>query len=146
MWKCNSLKEAVDWARQCPNPAPGEEAELELRQVFQAEDFATPSVPEIQTRSNAALKKLGGRKLQIGTPTLRRFSGQPQSTSCDQKKPLNGTDRYIVTSTWKRKLCGLVCKPDWWLERECRGNLAYLLRLVVVGNGDNTNETIFFLK
>ena len=39
IWKCKSLQEAIDWAKQCPNPMPGEEAEIEIRQVFEAEDF-----------------------------------------------------------------------------------------------------------
>ena len=40
IWKCNSLQEAIDWAKRCPNPMPGEEAEIEIRQLFEAEDFA----------------------------------------------------------------------------------------------------------
>jgi hypothetical protein len=39
IWKCKSLQEAIDWAKRCPNPMPGEEAEIEIRQVFEAEDF-----------------------------------------------------------------------------------------------------------
>jgi hypothetical protein len=40
LWKCKSLQEAIGWAKRCPNPMPGEEAELEVRQLFEAEDFA----------------------------------------------------------------------------------------------------------
>src|SRR3954470_16814124 len=32
MWKCKSLAEAIDWAKRCPNPHPGSESELEIRQ------------------------------------------------------------------------------------------------------------------
>jgi len=39
MWKCASLAEAIDWAKKCPNPHPGHEAEIEIRQVFEFEDF-----------------------------------------------------------------------------------------------------------
>jgi hypothetical protein len=39
LWKCQSLQEAIDWVKRCPNPMPGEEAEIEIRQVFEAEDF-----------------------------------------------------------------------------------------------------------
>jgi hypothetical protein len=39
IWKCNSLQEAIEWVKRCPNPMPGEEAEIEIRQVFEAEDF-----------------------------------------------------------------------------------------------------------
>ena len=31
LWKCASLPEAIEWAKRCPNPMPGEEAELEIR-------------------------------------------------------------------------------------------------------------------
>ena len=40
IWKCQSLAEAIEWVKRCPNPMPGEEAEIEIRQVFEAEDFA----------------------------------------------------------------------------------------------------------
>ena len=39
IWKCKSLQEAIEWVKRCPNPMPGEEAEIEIRQVFEAEDF-----------------------------------------------------------------------------------------------------------
>jgi hypothetical protein len=39
LWKCTSLQEAIEWVKRCPNPMPGEEAEIEIRQLFEAEDF-----------------------------------------------------------------------------------------------------------
>ena len=39
MIKVNSRQEAIDWARRCPNPHPGTESEIEIRQVFDLEDF-----------------------------------------------------------------------------------------------------------
>ena len=39
MWKCKSLAEAIDWVKKCPNPHPDNESELEIRQVFEFEDF-----------------------------------------------------------------------------------------------------------
>lgn len=39
IWQVRSMEEAVEWARRCPDPMPGEDAELELRPVFEAEDF-----------------------------------------------------------------------------------------------------------
>src|SRR5688572_11863810 len=38
LWKCASLEEAIEWAKKCPNPMPGE-SHVEIRQVFEAEDF-----------------------------------------------------------------------------------------------------------
>jgi hypothetical protein len=41
MWQVRSMEEAVEWAKRCPNPQPGEaETEIEIRQVFEPEDFA----------------------------------------------------------------------------------------------------------
>jgi hypothetical protein len=39
LWKCASLQEAIEWVKRCPDPMPGEEAEIEIRQVFEPEDF-----------------------------------------------------------------------------------------------------------
>jgi hypothetical protein len=41
LWKCASLQEAIKWVKRCPNPMPGEEAEIEIRQVFEPEDFGS---------------------------------------------------------------------------------------------------------
>jgi hypothetical protein len=46
LWRCASLQEAIDWVKRCPNPMPGEEAEIEIRQVFEMEDFGVQPAPE----------------------------------------------------------------------------------------------------
>jgi len=50
IWKVKSLEEAVSWARRCPDPMPGEDAELELRPILEAEDFGEAYTPEVQER------------------------------------------------------------------------------------------------
>jgi hypothetical protein len=40
LWKCKSLQEAIEWVKRCPNPMPGEEGEIEIRQVYEPEDIA----------------------------------------------------------------------------------------------------------
>jgi hypothetical protein len=40
IWQVKSIEEAVEWAKRCPDPMPGEEGELEIRPLFEAEDFA----------------------------------------------------------------------------------------------------------
>ena len=47
MWKVGSLQEAIDWAKRCPNPT-GADGEIEIRQVFEAEDFGTEFTPELR--------------------------------------------------------------------------------------------------
>src|ERR1041385_7576438 len=39
IWKCKNMAEALEWVKRCPDPMPGEEGELEIRQIFEAEDF-----------------------------------------------------------------------------------------------------------
>ena len=48
MWKCASKAEAVEWVKRCPHPMPGHEAEIEIRQVFESEDFGTEFTPELR--------------------------------------------------------------------------------------------------
>ena len=47
IWKCASLKEAIEWAKRCPNPMPGD-SDLEIRQIFAAEDFGDALTPELR--------------------------------------------------------------------------------------------------
>ncbi len=50
IWKVQSLDEAVSWARRCPDPMPGEDAELEIRPIFETEDFGAEYTPELRER------------------------------------------------------------------------------------------------
>ena len=43
-----SKQEAIEWVRRCPNPFPGTEAEIEIRQVFEASDFGPALTPEVR--------------------------------------------------------------------------------------------------
>ena len=42
-----SLQECIDWVKRCPNPMPGE-SEIEIRQIFEAEDFGAEFTPELR--------------------------------------------------------------------------------------------------
>ena len=48
LWQVKSLREAIEWVKRCPNPMPGTEAEIEIRQVFEAEDFGAEFTPELR--------------------------------------------------------------------------------------------------
>jgi hypothetical protein len=50
LWQVRSIEEAVEWARRCPDPMPGEEAELEIRPVFEADDFGKEFTPELRAQ------------------------------------------------------------------------------------------------
>lgn len=47
LWQVKSLEEAIEWVKRCPNPMPGE-SEIEIRQIFEAEDFGAEFTPELQ--------------------------------------------------------------------------------------------------
>jgi len=48
LWQVKSKEEAIEWVKRCPNPMPGEDSEIEIRQVFEAEDFGPALTPEMR--------------------------------------------------------------------------------------------------
>ena len=50
LWQVKSKQEAIDWVKRCPHPMPGEDAEIEIRQVFEAEDFGAEFSPELRAQ------------------------------------------------------------------------------------------------
>ena len=47
LWQVKSKAEAIEWVKRCPNPHPGE-SEIEIRQVFEADDFGAEFTPELR--------------------------------------------------------------------------------------------------
>jgi len=47
LWQVKSMDEAIEWVKRCPNPHEGD-AEIEIRQVFEAEDFGAEFTPELR--------------------------------------------------------------------------------------------------
>jgi len=64
LWQVKSREEAIEWVKRCPNPMEGE-SEIEIRQVFEAEDFGAEFTPELREQEEriraeaAKLKKKG---------------------------------------------------------------------------------------
>ena len=48
LWQVRSMEEAIEWVKRAPNPMPGTESEIEIRQVFEAEDFGEQLTPELR--------------------------------------------------------------------------------------------------
>jgi hypothetical protein len=61
IWQCKSLAEAIDWAKRCPNPT-GEDGELEIRQVFEAEDFGAEFTPELREQEDRLRAEISKKK------------------------------------------------------------------------------------
>lgn len=52
IWQVKSMEEAVEWVRRCPDPMPNEESEIEIRPIFEAEDFGAEFTPELRAQED----------------------------------------------------------------------------------------------
>jgi hypothetical protein len=50
LWQVKSIDEAIEWVKRCPDPMPGEEAVIEIRPVFEADDFGKEFTPELRAQ------------------------------------------------------------------------------------------------
>jgi hypothetical protein len=57
VWKCKSLAEAIEWVKRCPNPHPGSDNEIEIRQIFEMEDFGPELTPELREQETKLMKQ-----------------------------------------------------------------------------------------
>jgi len=62
IWQCKSKAEAIEWAKRCPNPMPGEESELEIRQIFEAEDFGAEFTPELREQEERLRAEIAAKQ------------------------------------------------------------------------------------
>jgi len=49
IWQVGSMAEAIEWVKRCPNPT-GDESEIEIRQVFEADEFGAEFTPELRAQ------------------------------------------------------------------------------------------------
>ena len=61
LWKVKSMEEAVEWVKRCPNPMEGE-SELEIRQIFEAEDFGAEFTPELREQEERLRAQMDGKE------------------------------------------------------------------------------------
>jgi hypothetical protein len=60
MWKVKSMDEAIDWIKKCPNPT-GDISDIELRPIFEAEDFGAEFTPELREQEERLREKIGSK-------------------------------------------------------------------------------------
>ena len=65
LWQCKSKQEAIEWVKRCPNPMPGEESEIEIRQIYEADDFGAEFTPELRQQEERIREQ--SEKLSRGT-------------------------------------------------------------------------------
>lgn len=62
LWQVKSMDEAIEWVRRCPDPMPGEEAVIEIRPVFEAEDFGKEFTPALRAQEQRLRAEIDKRK------------------------------------------------------------------------------------
>jgi hypothetical protein len=61
IWQVASKAEAIEWVKRCPNPMPGFEAEIEIRQIYEAADFGEEFTPELREQEERLRARIEGR-------------------------------------------------------------------------------------
>jgi hypothetical protein len=61
LWQCKSKAEAIEWVKRCPNPMEGE-SEIEIRQVFEADDFGAEFTPELREQEERLRAEVAKKK------------------------------------------------------------------------------------
>ena len=62
MFQVRSKEEAIEWVKRCPNPHPGHTSEIEIRQVFDADDFGAEFTPELRAREERLVQQMEANK------------------------------------------------------------------------------------
>ena len=62
LWQVKSKEEAIEWVKRCPNPFSGMDSEIEIRQVFEAEDFGAEFTPELREQEERLRAKIAEKK------------------------------------------------------------------------------------
>lgn len=61
LWQCRSMDEAIEWVKRCPNPMPGEESDIEIRPLYEAEDFGAEFTPELRQQEEKMREQIDAR-------------------------------------------------------------------------------------
>lgn len=64
LWQVRSKEEAIEWVKRCPNPMPGTEPEIEIRPVFEAEDFGDEFTPELREQEERIRAQAAARQME----------------------------------------------------------------------------------
>jgi predicted transcriptional regulator YdeE len=94
MWKVDSMEEALDWVKRCPNPH-NEESEIEIRRVFEAEDFGEAFTPELREQEAS----IRAQTLGLQAP---RFEDLPEKTIAGINESYTFENRGDIGSQWDK--------------------------------------------
>jgi AraC family transcriptional regulator len=94
LWQCKSKEEAIEWVKRCPNPY-NEDGEVEIRQVFEAEDFGAEFTPELR-RQEASIR---AQALGLGAP---RFEHAKEIVIAGLNESYTFETRSKIPMQWER--------------------------------------------
>ena len=133
LWRVNSLQEAIEWLKRCPNPHP-EDCEVEIRQVFDADDFGAEFTPELRKQ------EAGVRAQALGLGTVQFEQGREMLIA-----GYNGSygfeNRDKIPTQWERfvshigKVPGQIGKTSYGVCWKLSGNSFEYLSGVEVDEG-----------
>jgi AraC family transcriptional regulator len=94
IWQVNSKEEAIEWVKRCPNPH-NEDSDIEIRQIFEAEDFGAEFTPELR-RQEAAIR---AQTLGLGAP---RFEAGKTRVIAGLNESYTFENRVNIPRQWDR--------------------------------------------
>src|SRR5918999_5748036 len=94
IWQVKSKEEAIEWVKRCPNPH-NEESEIEIRQLFEAEDFGAEFTPELRNQEAA----VRAQTLGLGAP---RFEQGRDMIIAGLNMSYNFETRVNIPAQWQR--------------------------------------------
>jgi hypothetical protein len=62
LWQVKSKEEAIEWVKRSPNPFPGQDSEIEIRQLYEAEDFGAEFTPELRKQEERLRAQVVAKK------------------------------------------------------------------------------------
>jgi len=104
LWQVHSMDEAIEWARRCPNPMPGD-SEIEIRPVFEAEDFGAEFTPELREQE----ERLRAECLSVEVDRLFAAAIEEQIR----------LDLHGNLLSWALEPCVRAQRASIWLRRRC---------------------------
>lgn len=64
VWQVKSMEEAIDWLKRCPNPMPNDEPVVEIRQIFEAEEFGAEFTPELREQEDRLRAQMAEKEVK----------------------------------------------------------------------------------
>jgi hypothetical protein len=100
VWNVKSMDEALEWARRCPNPMPGEEGVLELRPTYSEEDFGEMITDEHRERLTQMRNEVANRKAKAKTKAKPK--AKPKAKRSAKAAPRRATKRKPARARAKK--------------------------------------------